>query len=619
MTGRQSSAFSRLRETFDEVGKTVFQLVFYVMVVGVGSVFALDVLGLAWTSRPWGIVRHLIRGTFALLAMDAATFYYLPTGVFVGLMGVLLLDSYKRAQGVILWAGVAVGSVVVLLGRGLLVHLLLAAFSPVAAALGVIGIGLGFLFGGVRPSRVNVTDSELEFPKAPRRLFLLSLLVVVYGIVEAVVAYSSPIVGVGGGFAFQTITVERLVLTNRILLDVVMAGLGLVGLYKFMSYENHTKMILIGPQRSGKSASFGGLQLAVRDLIDQQAGIKSNSQVTRLSDDIATGEFPPSTVQQKPSPLEINYRTGGLFPEKRTLHSVDYAGELLPEILDPVIGGGARTDGGRLDEDTPDPDDDGPSLADVVGDAGRSGTDSDSGTGSPHADRPAGSWEEATERVHEVTDENAGAAIWDCIRHADRVIMTIPLDDFITPIVDRGNWPPYQPIETFDDDTTPQEIRETHDIPPEATLYSYRDGYYYYDEPQDRVSSAEYISWYRDLAREFRNDKEFVLVVTMADWATEDFERASPQGLNPLVESNYPDFCRHVYEQVLLAENANVQDLFAATNDDQIYTLWYPIENTEPPEGNEDYRIDTGTVSAVQNDHQTLLNGAKQFLDRLNR
>jgi hypothetical protein len=618
MTGHQSSTFSQIRESLVRSRKTLFRLVFYVTVVGVGSIFAIDLLSIAWMRRPWGIVRHITRGMFALLSLDAATFYYLPTGVFAGLMGVLLLDSYKRTQGIILWLGIAVGSVVVLLGQNLLIQPLIDGFSPVAAALGVLGAGGGLLLGGVRPSRFDSTGGELEFPEAPNRLFRLSLLIVGYGVLEAVVSYSSPIVGGvggGGGIAFQPFAPQGINVTSRILLDVAMSGLGLVGLYKFTSYESHTKMILIGPQRSGKSASFGGLQLAVRDLIDEQAGIKSNTHVAGLSDNIANGEFPDATVRQKPLPLEINYRTGGVFPEKRTIHSVDYAGELLPEILDPVIGSSARTDGGRVAEQGASGGDDGPSLAEVVGEEEEEEADDEGARSYVRAE----SWEEATARIHETDRSNAGRAIWDCIRHADRVIMTIPLDDFITPIVDRGNWPPYQPVETFDGDMTPEEIREEHDVPTEATLHRYADGYYYLVDEPERASPSEYLSWYRDLVREFHDEKEFLLVGTLADWAIEDFERENPRGLNPLISDNYPEFCQYVYEQVLLQENANVQDLFAATQDDQIHLLWYPIANTEPPTGDEEFRIDTSTVSPGQNNHQTLLNGAKQFLDRLNR
>lgn len=614
MAGHNQGVLSQLGQAVRRERKTIYQLFFYLIIVGLGSIFTIDLLSIAWANRPWGIVRSLSRWTIEFLGIQIATFYYLPTGLLVGLMGTLLLDSYKRAQGVILWLGIALGGVFILLGKGLLIEPLIEGFTPFAAGFGIIGMSLGFLLGGVRPSAFSQTGSDLEFPKAPRRLFLLAVFIVVYGAIEAIIAYHIQMLWTNSGLIVKNVYYEGLLLNADILLNIVMSGVGLVGLYKFTSYENHTKMILIGPQRSGKSALFGGMQLAVRDVLDNEAGIKSNSQVTRLSDDIATGKFPGATLREDPTPLEINYRSSGLFPAKKTLQSVDYAGELLPEILEPVIENRARPDGGQLREEAEESndEDDSPSLRDIIDDG--SGDDD-----SVSAMDPAEDWEEATERIYQVDQGTAGEVIWDCIRHADRVIMTIPMDDFITPVINRGNWPSYQPIQTFSGDLSTQNIREEFDIPYAENLHAYQDGYYYYADEPDRATPAEYLSWYRDLAREFRNEKEFILVGTMGDWVTEDFERENSRGLNPRISRNYSEFCRYAYNRVMLEKNVNVQDLFAATKDNLIHLLWYPIENTDPPEGDEEFRIDTSTVSAVQNDHQTLLNGAKELIERLDR
>lgn len=613
MSADRETVFGQVRGALGRNRSTVYKLLSYLVLVGLGSVFAIDLLSFAWANRPWGIVRWLFRWTIEFAGIDSTAIYYLPSGILVGLMSVLLLDSYKRTQGIILWLGIVLGSVFVLLTKGLLIEPLIEGFTVVTGAFGVIGAAVGLRLGGVTISRLRQRDGELEFPEAPRRLFVVVLIMLLYGVVEAVLAYFIGLVWTSNGLLVKTVRFDGFVLNAEILLNTVMSGLGLYGLYKFTSYENHTRMILIGPQRSGKSALFGGMQLAVRDVIDDRAGIKSNSSVTRLSDDIATGEFPDATDRDEMKPLEINYRSGGLFPKKNTIQSVDYAGELLSEVLEPVIEDRARTDGGQQQSASdPDDDDDGPSLSELVG-----GDEEDEGR---DVDEPSvTSWEEATERLYDVDYDDAGEAIWDCIAYADRVIMTLPMDDFVTPIVDRGNWPSYQPIETFDGDLTIQEIREQYDIPLGVNLQSYQDGYYYYADEPDRSPPAEYISWYRDLAREFHGDKEFVLIGTMADWVTKDFEREHPRGLNPRIRRNYPEFCRYAYEQVMLQANVNVQDLFAATSDDRVHFLWYPIENTQPPEDGEEYRIDTNKFNAVQNTQQTLLNGARQLIERLNR
>ena len=629
--------------------KSLQWLFLYVVLVGVGAFLSIDMLARGWES--WGQVRHFFRGLISILGVDIKTFYYLPTGIAFGLVVTLLLDSFKRGQGLILLAGIGIGSVVILLGEGLLIQPLVAGFGAPAAIVGLTGVVLGLLLGGVRPRTAGdaVTPGvRAEFPQAPRWIFRLALLMILLGFVEAHVEYTPVLQAIerccsaidSNGWVVRPPAVDGID-GNLLLVDVVGSVLLLVGLRRFTRYESQNRTIVLGPQRSGKSAAFGGLHRALLDFGHDDVALNYDGNVDTLSRMISKGEFPTATGTTTISLLGMNYVRGGVFPEKTSIQTIDYAGEHLDDIVDRVAPKTAATDGGSSSSSSSSGSDrslfSGADDADSeveepeTDDAGSGSSESGSRGGRQRGGRggyggtdveAADDWTEATDQVRELSQASeqgqaiAGSAIADavanCVEHADRVVFVVPLDDFIAPIIERGNEPEYvEVVRNPGGKKSRAEVADELGIDLDRQTLrgrSYADGEFYVKNDFDRPASNEYLGWYQRLARRYRDDrdKDFVVAVTMGDWAVPDFEERNE---GSLAAREYEEFCEYVYGELLEDE---LEWLYRGLGLERVYVLWYVITNDEPPETEADYTIDTTK-------RPTILRRADKLIERLER
>jgi hypothetical protein len=331
--------------------REVWFLLASLAVMILSTLFVGEMLASAWQS--WGLPRHLISGALNALDVGARVFFYLPVGIYVGVVVALLLDSYKFTQGALVSLMSLVAIPTVLLPNGILIEplaqkvtpatLLLAGLAALATLRG-LGVTLEALSGGPR-----------EFPLVPKVLFAIALLVSLWGLVDAHVLYQSPITAVDAGYDYRTPELSGFEGAN---LGRHVAGTALLlgSLYVFTTYERDLKVIMIGPRRSGKSAALGGLQLYIRDEVSSQ------SDATPILDDvrkdIENGRFPSATqmsVQRGggsgdrkalPRLLELPYRWGWFFPQRVNFSAVDYPGDALGQILEPFVERAQRLSGG---------------------------------------------------------------------------------------------------------------------------------------------------------------------------------------------------------------------------------------------------------------------------------
>ncbi|WP_380680676.1 hypothetical protein [Salinigranum sp. GCM10025319] len=626
--------------------KSLQWLFLYVVLVGVGAFLSIDMLARGWES--WGQVRHFFRGLISILGVDIQTFYYLPTGIAFGLVVTLLLDSFKRGQGLVLLAGIGVGSVVVLLGEGLLIQPLIAGFGAPAAIVGLTGVVLGLLLGGVRLRTAGdaVTPGvRAEFPQAPRWIFRLALLMVLLGFVEAHVEYTPVLQAIerccsaidSNGWVVRPPAVAGID-GNLLLVDVVGSILLLVGLHRFTRYESQNRTIVLGPQRSGKSAAFGGLHRALLDFGHDDVALNYDGNVDTLSRMISKGQFPTATGTTTISLLGMNYVRGGVFPEKTSIQTIDYAGEHLDDIVDRVAPKTAATDGGSsssgndrsLFSGSDEVDREVEEIREEVeaerdsGSQDQGGSRRGSGRGGYGGTdvEAADNWIEATDQVRELSRASeqgqaiAGSAIADavanCVEHADRVVFVVPLDDFIAPIIERGTEPGYvEVVRNPGGKKSREEVADELGIDLDRQTLrgrSYADGEFYVKNDFDRPASNEYLGWYQRLARRYRDDrdKDFVVAVTMGDWAVADFEERNE---GSLAAREYDEFCEYVYDELLEDE---LEWLYRGLGLERVYVLWYVITNDEPPETEADYTIDTTK-------RPTILRRADKLIERLER
>ena len=675
----------------------------------VAGLSVIEMLAAAWARQPWSIARHGLRIGLEAIGVSQTFFYYVPLGVYLGLVAGLLLDSFKYVQGLIVAGATLLAVPIVFVPQGIFVEPLASVFGPNTVLISVL-----FAVGTLRAGGVtfeSLDSGQREYPRIPAIIFWLVTGLAVFGLVEAHVTYTSPIqvqaAQVGSPtFSFQGF---RLGDVGTHLMSVLVL---LPALRYFTTYERGMNVIMLGPKRSGKSAVFGGIHLYIRDNVDEKSA--AATRVSRLRQSIESTQFPdptPSTLQSgaggsegsQPMLLELPYSWGRFVPTRVRFSVVDYPGEALEDILAEVMekatqqvqGGNAdiATDGGDRDTsdfDIPFSDDeesddesgssDGSTVqwgtdADSGGDAdattrsggagetegsrsggggspsrsaggggtrrsqsdgngataGRSAHDG-SGPDAPFGDRsggfgngsdatlfddveddsddglftadPKSSWEAATRTVREATNlSEMIPGIRGCIHNADRIVLTLPLDDFVAPVIERGNVPPY----LRDRAVTPEEIDDYRRSELRPIQYN---GLTYGVKGPNRDDTADYLRWYEAI-RAIYPEKDVVIVGTMADWMLEDFKANRESSAAPQADG-YREFCDYVRDEIVRAQTPAVNQVFGGRTDpDPLYLLWYDIANEEPA-GTDELRIDVSGPSSV-------LRGARQFMQRINQ
>jgi hypothetical protein len=332
-----------------------------------------------------------------VIGVSPTFFYYIPLGIFVGLVVGLLLDSFKYVQGAIVAAATLLAVPAIFLPRGVFIEPLATSFGANTVLTALIFAAATLRAGGV--TLESLQTEPREFPRVPTLIFWLSALLVLVGLFEAHVVYQSPVFASPDGsvgirsFAFQGLD------GTGAAQHLVGAVILLPALRYFTTYERGMNVIMIGPKRSGKSAVFGGLHLYIRDNVDQ--GGEAAFRVSTLRRDIENGTFPdatPSTLQRgagsdagssQPMLLELPYRWGRYLPTRIRFSAVDYPGEALEAILENVVEAARRRTQGETGTLVSDGGEDTSDFDIPFSDSG-SDDDSDDAEDSGSADRSSG-------------------------------------------------------------------------------------------------------------------------------------------------------------------------------------------------------------------------------------
>jgi hypothetical protein len=563
-------------------------------------------LGQAWRETPYGLPQEVILAFHTATGIDLILPFFFLIGIYLAPATLLLVDRYKRPQGVIVWTGITLTAVLVLLPANLLIEPLVNRFSLVGAVVFVAGFLAGLRLCNVSYTILLERDPELVFPDAPARLQQFTLFGVVVGLFEAGVQYHSPIYISQNAVAYRQPELVGVSVDAVVVLGTVSAIPLAVGLTKFLRYESSTRTLQIGPQRSGKTASFGGIYKRIEEknpgtLVQSAAGV---SAAEERASKIGNGEFRSGTEMGEIDLLGVSYESTGLFNEELQLQSIDYPGEALASALRPVLSSGSpemQTDGGQesieFDDEMPDKDPDGNSDENGPQDSpSRSADYQDYGA--------ATDWEDAVENVQNLSagltpNKYVGPAVWNCIEYADRIILTIPFDDFIGPMLARRDEDAVDYM-SFEKTEDPMEVGDDRKI-----LWRDDETIYYYPERPDRPRPEKYLKWYHTLMAEadevFDSNTEFIIAVTMGDLAKEDFEK---QPYN-----NISEYREHVTKIMVEADN-RVQTLLNGVYEDEPFVLWYRINEDSPPEEDSNLTIDTEAPGPV-------LRGADELLSRL--
>ncbi|QOS12656.1 uncharacterized protein HfgLR_12600 [Haloferax gibbonsii] len=325
--------------TFIRRNREKFKLVGYfaVLVVLAGPLALF--LGEAWTQA------HLARLPFAalnhFLSISLEQVSALLFGSFVGLLVLLTVDPKKRAQAILLWFGLVV-SLIGLQSIGLF----LPNINFVANIVWLLaGIALGILVGGGRRLTRFQTSEPLEFRRAATGIFYLLGVVIVVAFLEYHVQYPNLI-----RFTSQSVevaapsTISVGVEQQSILQNLVVSGLFIITLRRFVEYDSKRDFFILGPPASGKSLFLIG---AYKEALDQeyerggQTPMNPSSDLMEMVQQLGmdTSDWiVEATARGEMKRLSFRFVSGRLFPQNITLVGLDYAGEYLDRLPDVLTG-----------------------------------------------------------------------------------------------------------------------------------------------------------------------------------------------------------------------------------------------------------------------------------------
>jgi len=484
-----------------------------------------------------------------LPVLNYAVVYAFLVGIFLGLSALWLVDDYKRPMGVVLWFGIIVSTFL------FWQHWLNPLTSPVWVSIVIAGLGVlggaqagglpmySYFFGEKKALLRRAGPSSFE--KAIRLISGMVVLLVVTGLLD--------------GFAGATQG------ANNLIVHFVAIVLIAVPLVMVQRYEDSERIIQLGPSKSGKTSTQGGLYMSLDDKIESRSQLLQSI----YKDHMRNGKFPDRTrvytlaeTESATIPLanggtddeqddgddsdsmedalllEFSYLTNDLlFPKEKIITAVDYPGELLTDI-------------GEQDN----------SISDYV---------------ATHVEKIESGetedldWDEVIEILQQGGDDGLTPGEFEewelmsyiahLVRTADHVMFTIPLDDFLGPVVaDRSsNLPTYHRNAVWEIRETDKEAEAAYEtkrltasdeewVPlaeqsqgkylpaegqplpgfnPNKEAWLGGDDFYYYRMRRERIPPKRYLNEYRDILEALPDlrDYHFVWMATMADLLYEDF------------------------------------------------------------------------------------------------
>lgn len=462
------------------------------------------ILSVIWITDMWnrgwagGITWHVINWILDGFPESGPDPLVVPFFLVGGLILVFPFDQYKRLQGTIL----VVGSATLVLMLSYFDRVNIVWNEPTIALAGVMTV-VGFLAG----RRLGETDSRgLEsYDKAFSALWYIVLIICVYGFIEAHTAYVTPFHRRAGWLGIQPASFafkSTLPFTNEpttapvaaliTIADLVFIAILLYMLKKFTEYELNQDVIIIGPDRAGKTWLMGGAGYSL-----VQESVNSSSTLDPVPDDDRNelGEVvdafdnrnfdhpllgPTDGLQQ----FKLRFNYGLIAKREVTVRCFDYPGE---RIIDATFMGEEKAREQYLSYfDTDDYD----NL-------------------------------QMDELDMDVTGANKkdkiGALISTAVAKADKVGMVVPMDDFIT---------------GFTSDDLPSYLSPS-DL-----------------DTNRNTKRSQYLRQYKRVIQNYGNDKDTFFIPTKSDALLEKFNG------NPRTRADWPGFRRLVWQYVSLQNSS---------------------------------------------------------------
>lgn len=324
-------------EYFQSKKERVLLLGYFLIVIFLAAPLS-EIFGQAWEQG--NVANAIIHArVYAGASLEEVTVVLF--GLFVGLLTLMTIDPKKRWQGFLLWAGLGI-SLIGLQSMGLF----LPNISFVDSIVWLIGgMAIGFILGGGRKITRVQTAEPLEFRRASVGIFYILALIVVISLLELHIQYpdlfdmTSDGIQVASSVAFDEVGIEE----SGLISNLLVSGIFVVVLQKFIQYEAQTDFFVLGPRGSGKSLFLIGAYMNALERSDDNATTPMNpsDDLVRMVEKLDmqnTDWIVESTAPDETKLLKFRYVHGAIFPKNITITALDYAGEYLQRIPDALTG-----------------------------------------------------------------------------------------------------------------------------------------------------------------------------------------------------------------------------------------------------------------------------------------
>jgi hypothetical protein len=262
-------------------------------------------------------------------------------GLYLGLLTLMTIDPKKRWQAFLLWLGTIVG-LIALQSIGLVLPQLDVA-EQAPALLG--GLVVGILLGGGRQLlEILEKGHNVEFRRASQILFLLLAAFVVISLLELHIEYPGVEVPHDNPTNIQTVDNEMGINGDGFLLNVVVSGIFIVTVRRFVKYDADKAFFILGPRASGKSLFLIGTYLEALKRARSESGstpLEPSQDLMSMLEALDRQEsewIVEATGRGELKYLSFQYVHGSVFPTNIRVSAMDYAGEYLMRLPDAITG-----------------------------------------------------------------------------------------------------------------------------------------------------------------------------------------------------------------------------------------------------------------------------------------
>lgn len=266
-------------------------------------------------------------------------------GAYLGLLALLFVDYKKRAQSILLIFGTIFASIVIAT-QGVLFPWM----SPIDYALTVLAVPLTmYLIGGEKLNQLSVQPNNIwrgrllttkgnepiEFPNAARILQITLVVFILISLFEAYSVYDPLLVTNSNIPTFNQEAINSYTTTGSegsIGISIFFSAV-LVGAFTaFLNYDSSSRVVFVGPPRSGKTHAIIGLYSAAQN---SNRNPRNESNYLNIQKDAIeqTGKWLDPT-QAEIHDLSFTYTTKGIFSKNVTVDGMDYPGEYTYYISD---------------------------------------------------------------------------------------------------------------------------------------------------------------------------------------------------------------------------------------------------------------------------------------------